>query len=232
MLPDWAPIAWDALEREPALCDALTAFAEALAFSVEHPTAAELLLVTVIEGIGASMTGTRKAMENVRAAPGHRPASGPGRRDRPRGLRTPLADRPPRRPARPGGRARLRGRLRLPHRPCGSLHTGRTQRAVRHCARRADPCADQPAGARRCVTRVLGTTHVTGRSARHRASRSSSFNLQDTSPHAPKPTETLVSIEVMDDSGAPHGCSHRIPDCPGSRSGSAVLARSAWQASH
>lgn len=70
MLPGWAPIAWDALEREPALCDALTAFAEALAFSVEHPTVAELLLVTVIEGIGAFMTGTRKAMENVRAALG------------------------------------------------------------------------------------------------------------------------------------------------------------------
>lgn len=67
-LPDWAAAAWPVLEREPALDDALTAYYEALAVGVQHPTVAALLLVTVIEGIGAAMTGTRAATANVRAA--------------------------------------------------------------------------------------------------------------------------------------------------------------------
>lgn len=70
VLPDWVPVAWEALEREPALSSALTAFAEALAVGVEHPSIAALMLVTVIEGIGAWMTGTTRAMENFRTALG------------------------------------------------------------------------------------------------------------------------------------------------------------------
>jgi hypothetical protein len=70
VLPDWTPAAWDALERAPALSGGLAAFAEALAVGVEHPSVAALLLVTVIEGIGAWRTGTTRAMENFRTALG------------------------------------------------------------------------------------------------------------------------------------------------------------------
>jgi hypothetical protein len=54
-LPGWAEAAWDTLQRDTSLADALDAYYQALEAEAQNPSLAALLLVTVVEGIGAGL---------------------------------------------------------------------------------------------------------------------------------------------------------------------------------
>lgn len=67
-LPEWAGPAWDALGSDPVLDRALNAFYRARLLEVDHPSAAVLLYVTTIEGIGVQLSGPNAATSRARAS--------------------------------------------------------------------------------------------------------------------------------------------------------------------
>jgi hypothetical protein len=68
--PEWLTTAWEPLQANPALSEALDAYYEAVQIDAEHPSAAVLLYVTVIEGVGTDLTrlAPLRAKASFRAA--------------------------------------------------------------------------------------------------------------------------------------------------------------------
>lgn len=63
VLPAWTPRAWDLIEQDATVRTAVHGCYEALSLEIEHPSAAFLVYVATIEGIGARLVDLKRCKE-------------------------------------------------------------------------------------------------------------------------------------------------------------------------